>query len=155
METDYSLPYRKCTLIGVIISKTSKSLWQNVIPNELYKLIYAYAPELKSKEKIHSLCRHHPVLLYAFRQLYGPRLESCDYAGIVKVPNDFINIYKVCHIPCFGNSYYPESIDLCTEKWLPKELEDINNQHHLSQEMKNYYETEAKQYSKKKSHLFL
>ena len=143
------------TSVPVIISKTCSSLWDNEIQEALYNLIFGHASEIRSKKQVRNLNRHHPVLLYAFRHLYGYNLQNCNYAGIKLIPEDFIRYYEIHRVPCYGNSYYLECINLHTALWLPCQLEKIQNDKCIHPNEKEHYRIESMSYAKKKTHVFL
>ena len=115
MYTEYIYIYMP---IDVLISRTEKALWENCIPNTIYEYIYSFGPEFRTKTQVHTMKRHHPVLLDSFRMVYGDDVLQCAFAGIVKIPSTFMSLYQVCHVQCYASSYYPESIILDTRNWL-------------------------------------
>jgi hypothetical protein len=141
--------------IYIIISRTTVPLWKNPIPDSLYKFIYTFSKDITTKKQIHSLSRHHPVLLHAFRYFYGTHLDKCQYAGIKNIATDFINYYEVKQFLCYGNAPYPESIDLHTELWLPNIIDKINRDDRLTPTQKRFFITESKQFARNTSLLFL
>mgnify|MGYP006082704321 FL=1 len=141
--------------IHIIISRSTVPLWENPIPDSLYKFIYTFSKNITRKNQIHHLSRHHPVLVQAFRYFYGTHLDKCQYAGIKSIATDFINYYEVKQIFCYGNAPYPESIDLHTELWLPDIIHKINRDDRLTQIQKRFFINESKQFARNKSTLFL
>lgn len=141
--------------IYVVLSRTSLPLWDNAIPESMYQYIYSFDNGIKRKSQVHSLSRHDPILLNAFRFFYGKNLEKCKYAGIKSISVEFINYYEVKQIVCYNNAPYPESIDLHTETWLPDVMEAINSDKNLTNEQKIFYMNESKKFARNKSVIFL
>jgi hypothetical protein len=139
----------------VIISSTDLSLWNNKIPNEIYNYIYLVDTMYKTQVDIHKMTRHHPLLIKSFRYFYGNNLESCNYAGLIKLNTHFLHFYEVKHIACYLSAYYPECIDLNLKQWLIFKLNTINNNNSLSEKMKNFHSIEAYTFAKRQPFIFV
>ena len=138
--------------VDVLISRTPKALWENEIPNTIYEYIYSFGPEFTTKEQVHKMKRHHPILLDAFRMIYDLNISSCPFAGTVKIPLAFISLYTVQHVACYRSSYYPESVVLDTSTWIVQERERIDKKYkhgYITEKQMKYMLREAEYYTER------
>ena len=102
---------------AVIISKTQLSLWENRVPDIIYKTIKEQS-NIKTRKEVENLSRHNCVMINAFCEMYGEYLERCEYATIKVLPIHFRNFYSIIQIPVFCRSLSPETVELKVEESL-------------------------------------
>lgn len=91
----------------VVKSTTSVSLWNNIIPDFLYKRMKTKGLMKTSKDLGH-IHRHDEGLIESFVYFYGDRLERCIYATLVRLPLLFKHFYTIIQIPVYGNAFHTE-----------------------------------------------
>lgn len=109
--------FDKDTQLSIIISKTQLSLWENRVPDLVYKVIKEKS-NIKTRKEVENLSRHNCVMINTFCEMYGEHLEKCEYATIKGLPIYFKRFYSIIQIPVFGHSLSPESIELKVEESL-------------------------------------
>ena len=104
-------------MISIIISKTQLSLWENKVPDSIYKTIKEES-NINTRKEVENLSRHNCIVIDAFCGVYGKYLERCDYAEIKGLPVQFQNFYSIVQIPLYGNCRQPETIELKVDESL-------------------------------------
>lgn len=97
----------------VVKSTTSLSLWNNIIPDFLYKRMKTNGLTKTKKDLCH-ICRHDEKLIETFAYFYGDRLERCIFATLVRLPVLFKHFYDIIQIPVYGNALSSECIEIKT-----------------------------------------
>ena len=98
----------------VILSTTTKTLWENDIPNIVTeKIISEFKNCLKDFSQIE---RHDVTLISIFQSFYGNKLQDCAYATILHLPVFLKYFYDVIQIPCYDSINYPEQISVRTSE---------------------------------------
>lgn len=99
--------------IKIILSDTSKSLWENDIPVSLMNDVVRYFPRIPIKD----LQRHDPILVNIFEHYYQINLINCSFASIYFMPKSLQQYYKIVQLNCYQHKL-PEILEIDKPRWI-------------------------------------
>ena len=123
----------------IVVSKTQLSLWENKVPDIIYKTIKE-ENNIKTRKEVEKLSRHHFAVINTFCSLYGEYLERCEYATIKGLPVEFEHFYTIVQVPIYGSSLNPEMIEVKVEECLTY-YKNVNPNPEVYKEVKQFIVT--------------
>lgn len=99
--------------IKIILSDTSKGLWENDIPSVIMQQINKHYP----KVYVTDLQRHDLLLISIFESYYDTNLIRCPYASVYHVQKSIQQYYSVVQLYCYQHKL-PEILKIDKLKWI-------------------------------------